>query len=219
MKSKNTVLTRYFWDKMLTETQNLQAELRALVKNTNFVASFIDDVSFVFDTDRSNTVLVTTSEPQQPAKTTETGMDSVLEVVLEQSKSTVEAVALAKTVLLNSIEAAEQQKNTVITGKVVVIAAEKPTAAEISFLNKILAAVTIEPTSVVYIYQKFTARELIAFSAAKIVLSFGGVTDFEPDHEVRSKSVTVIIAKSLAQLEQDIEAKKKLWLSMKGFFK
>ena len=219
MKSKNTVLTRYFWDKMLTDPQNLQAELRALSTNSTFVASFIDDVSFVLPEEGMDTITTTAFGTQQPEKPTEVVLNSSVEVGQEQSKPNKNVVAKPEEVTTHAKEALELPELVDHAGKVVVLAQEKPTAAEISFLNKILAAVAVEPASVVYIYQKFMARELSTFASAKIVLSFGAVSDFEPDHQVRSKAITVIIAKSLAGLEQDVEAKKKLWLSMKGFFK
>lgn len=219
MKSKNTVLTRYFWDKMSTEAQNLQAELNALAQNPMFVASFIDDVSYILAGDVPDTVNIATLKGTQPEKPVEVVEKSVITAEEKQPEPTIEVVPEAEVVSLVAAEAMEMPKTVDHAGKVVVITAEKPSDAEISFLNKILAAVAVAPTTVLHIHQKFAARELSTFASAKIILSFGAVTDFEPDHQVRSKAITVIIAKSLAQLEQDLAAKKKLWESMKGFFK
>lgn len=219
MKSKNTVLTRYFWDKMSTEAQNLQAELNALAQNPMFVASFIDDVSYILTGDVPDTVSIGVLEVPQPEKPTEVVEKATVAAEEKQPEPTFEVVTEAEVVSELAAEAKPMPKAVDHAGKVVVITAEKPTAAELSFLNKILAAVAVAPTTVVHIHQKFAARELSTFASAKIILSFGAVTDFEPDHQVRSKAITVIIAKSLAQLEQDLTAKKKLWESMKGFFK
>lgn len=219
MKSKNTVLTRYFWDKMSTEAQNLQAELNALAQNPMFVASFIDDVSYILTGDVPDTVSIATLKGMQPEKPAEVVEKTVVVVEEKQPEPTIEVVPEAEVVSVLAAESMEMPKTVDHAGKVVVITAEKPSAAEISLLNKILAAVAVSPTTVVHIHQKFAARELSTFASARIILSFGAVTDFEPDHQVRSKAITVIIAKSLAQLEQDLTAKKKLWESMKGFFK
>lgn len=219
MKSKNTVLTRYFWDKMSTEAQNLQDELNALAQNPMFVANFIDDVSFVLAgespeplKEASKSVDISPEATQKP----ETVAPKTEEKPVKQPIIKIEAPAPTP-----SLPIEEPKKPALPNHKdrVVVLSAKRPSEAEISFLNKILAAVAVDPSSVVHIHQSFTARELAAFASARIILSFGAVTDFVPDHQVRSKAITVIIAKSLSELEQDVASKKKLWESMKGFFK
>ncbi|MDP2189628.1 MAG: DNA polymerase III subunit psi [Sphingobacteriaceae bacterium] len=184
-----------------------------------FVANFIDDVSFVL-----------AGESPQPLEEVSKTIDKRPETIGNPEAATpkFEAKPEEKPIVkveapapMPSVPVEEVQKPTLPAHKdrVVVLSPQKPSDSEISFLNKILAAVAVDPTSVVHIHQSFAARELTAFASAKIILSFGAVTDFVPDHQVRSKAITVIIAKSLGELEQDVASKKKLWESMKGFFK
>jgi DNA polymerase III psi subunit len=219
MKSKNTVLTRYFWDKMSTKAQNLQSELNALGQNPVFVATFIDDVSFVMTDERAAVHMQIQTEVPENQNSEGIEVKSTDKEAEKLTKNSADVPSEPT----RSISTAPQELNSVVLidykDKVVVITPEKASEAEMIFLYKILAAVAVAPSSVVQIHQKFTARELTAFASAKIILSFGAVIDFIPDHQVRSKAITVIIAKSLVELEQDLTAKKKLWESMKGFFK
>jgi DNA polymerase III psi subunit len=219
MKSKNTVLTRYFWDKMSTEAQKLQAELNALAQNPVFVANFIDDVSFVLTSKEPDNLQGSSRINENSLQSADIPVSDTLKVDEKPSEQPIiEVKAPAPTPNVPTV-ASQKPEVAAHKDKVVVLCPQKPTAAEISFLNKILAAVAVDPASVLHIEQSFAARELTAFASAKIILSFGAVTDFVPDHQVRSKAITVIIAKSLGELEQDLESKKKLWESMKGFFK
>lgn len=214
MSDKNTVLSLYFWMKMKSNVNNLEKEIESLTKNPNFIVQFMDEPYFQLS--QQNTAVEKESALPNP---------SAVQDVSAFAKDVEPTLVFAPDrgldkVLNRETEAPETGavEDANWGGKVLVLTPQSPNESELALLLKVLSAVALADSDYVHINRSLKARELIAFESAKIILSFGAVTDFMPDHLVRSKQITVVISSPLSTLINDLDAKKKLWASMKAFF-
>lgn len=206
---------------MKSNVNNLQKETRLLANNPVFLAQFLDELIFDIPAQSKGEPPVSL---EQSAVESE-GMDGPMAEAQVLAIEEVPTESDATKEVLDETATAEDAKDMEPTalpvdwgGKVLVLTPEIPSESENILLQKVLSAVSLSANDFVHIQRSLQAKELIEFESAKIILSFGAVHDFAADHQVRSKRITVIISSPLHALEQDVEAKKKLWLSLKGFF-
>lgn len=209
----------------------LQEQLRHLATQPEFIAQFLHEGAYVFpvegqpleevklpvveatESNSANAVPVqpaaSAASPQQPQTSTQTPVAPKVEPVTPTTSIPTPASHQAEIV---STEASLQNK-------VVVLLPPEPSIKEVQFLHKILAASGISDDQVFLQEKVYQARGLALFAGSRMVLSFGAVSDFKADYQLRSKAITVIMADRLSVVDADIEAKKKLWAAMKSFFK
>lgn len=209
----------------------LQEQLRHLATQPEFIAQFLHEGAYVFpvegqpledvklpaveatESQSANAVPVqpaaSAASPQQPQMVAKTPEAPKAEPVPPANSIPTPATNKAETV---STEASWQNK-------VVVLLPPEPSIKEVQFLHKILAASGISDDQVFLQEKVYQARGLALFAGSRMVLSFGAVSDFKADYQIRSKAITVIMADRLSVVEADLEAKKKLWAAMKSFFK
>lgn len=209
----------------------LQEQLRHLATQPEFIAQFLHEGAYVFpvegqpledvklpaveatESQSANAVPVqpaaSAASPQQPQMVAKTPEAPKAEPVPPANSIPTPATNKAETV---STEASWQNK-------VVVLLPPEPSIKEVQFLHKILAASGISDDQVFLQEKVYQARGLALFAGSRVVLSFGAVSDFKADYQLRSKAITVIMADRLSVVEADLEAKKKLWAAMKSFFK
>lgn len=209
----------------------LQEQLRHLATQPEFIAQFLHEGAYVFpvegqpleevklpiveatESQSANAVPVqpaaSAASPQQPQMVAKTPEAPKAEPVPPANSNPTPATNKAETV---STEASWQNK-------VVVLLPPEPSIKEVQFLHKILAASGISDDQVFLQEKVYQARGLALFAGSRVVLSFGAVSDFKADYQLRSKAITVIMADRLSVVEADLEAKKKLWAAMKSFFK
>lgn len=206
---------------MKSNVNNLQKETRLLANNPVFLAHFLDEPVFDIPVQAQGATAVSTV--QSPVEL-EVADSPVIELEASSNQEVpTESVAINEgqedTANPDVSEHAETATLSVDwAGKVLVLTPEIPSESENRLLQKILSAVSLSENDFVHVHRSLPAKELIEFESAKIILSFGAVQDFAADHQVRTKRITVIICSPLHALEQDVEAKKKLWISLKGFF-
>lgn len=209
----------------------LQEQLRHLATQPEFIAQFLHEGAYVFlvegqpleevklpaveatESQSANAVPVqpaaSAASPQQPQMVAKTPEAAKAEPVPPANSIPTPATNKAETV---STEASWQNK-------VVVLLPPEPSIKEVQFLHKILAASGISDDQVFLQEKVYQARGLALFAGSRMVLSFGAVSDFKADYQLRSKAITVIMADRLSVVDADLEAKKKLWAAMKSFFK
>lgn len=209
----------------------LQEQLRHLATQPEFIAQFLHEGAYVFpvegqpledvklpaveatESQSANAVPVqpaaSAASPQQPQMVAKTPEAPKAEPVPPANSIPTPAPNKAETV---KTEASWQNK-------VVVLLPPEPSIKEVQFLHKILAASGISDDQVFLQEKVYQARGLALFAGSRMVLSFGAVSDFKADYQLRSKAITVIMADRLSVVDADLEAKKKLWAAMKSFFK
>lgn len=200
----------------------LQEQLRHLATQPEFISQFLHEGAYVFPIEPPQLV-----ESKAPIPEEITPQAAVVESVQVQSvSSTLEPVKAEPTIVAipkvsataGRVEEAPAAENSWLN-KVVVLLPPEPSIKEVQFLHKILAASAVTDEQV-YLQEKiYQARGLAVFAGSRLVLSFGAVSDFVADYQLRSKAITVIMADKLSVVETDLEAKKKLWAAMKSFFK
>ncbi len=207
----------------------LQQQLRQLATDSDFIAQFLQEGAYVFPQQSSLADSTDSAEEQQTSVHPAYGLQTAVrpETAVEGNKfARGETAQIAQpqenipaVPATSAAQNKTQQPSTAWQNKVVVLLPPEPAIKEVQFLHKVLAAVGI-PDEQVWVQEKyFQAKSLGQFEGSRIVLSFGAVTDFQADYQLRSKSITVIMADKLLEIEADIEAKKKLWGAMKSFFK
>jgi hypothetical protein len=206
---------------MKSNVNNLQKEIGLLANNPVFLAQFLDEPIFDIPAQSKGEPLVSMEQSAEEYKEINSPM-------VENQLLKIEEVPTESIETKQAIEETSTPKDSKDTepttlpvdweGKVLVLTPKIPSASEIILLQKVLSAVSLSANDFVHLQRSLHAKELIEFESAKIILSFGAVRDFAADHQVRSKRITVIISSPLHALEQDVEAKKKLWLSLKEFF-
>jgi len=204
---------------------SLQEQLRQLAAQPDFIAHFMHEGAYVF-ADQTPKAEVLRAEPKQDAVNLEAEKvnpapvaekpasqapaESPAHEPEEQSKPTAEPQIAAQQVQMPT---AFDWKN-----KVVVLLPPEPSIKEVQLLHKILAASGITDEHVLIQEKLFQAKALGQYEGSRIVLSFGAVTDFKADYQLRSRAITVIMADKLSHIESDVDAKRKLWAAMKSFF-
>lgn len=209
----------------------LQEQLRHLATQPEFIAQFLHEGAYVFPVEgqplnEPKTPLVEATEsqsanavPVQPAASAASPQQpQVVDKTPEAPKvETVTPTTSIPTPAPQKVEAVSTEASW--QNKVVVLLPPEPSIKEVQFLHKILAASGITDNQVFLQEKVYQARGLALFTGSRMVLSFGAVSDFKADYQLRSKAITVIMADRLSVVDADIEAKKKLWAAMKSFFK
>ena len=203
---------------------SLQEQLRHLAAQPDFVAQFMQEGAYVF-ADRlpeheaaslppKGNASAETAENVHPAVRDEMPKTpSAAEIPAtkaEEPKPVIEPQTIAP--------AAKASTNSDWRNKVVILLPPEPSIKEVQLLHKILAASGITEEEFFLQEKYYEAKSLGRFEGSRIVLSFGAVTDFKADYQLRSKAITVILADKLSHIESEVEAKKKLWAAMKSFF-
>lgn len=128
--------------------------------------------------------------------------------VSANTQSSTPVDALAQSPSLNS--------TSVFEGKVIVLLPESPTDTQHVLLNKIAAACGLAQDQT-YIQIGICGQDdFPQFLGARLILSFGALTNFDPDHQVHSDGIKYIPCLPLGRLETDANAKKILWNSLKS---
>lgn len=202
---------------MKSNTNSLKSEIGLLSKNPNFIGQFLDEAYFHLP-EQTNALTTEEIEPtisEKSASPPESPDEMVQGSPAQEEKS--DEIGKDEPA---SVEQSPLKEDLMPdwSRKVVVLTPQPPSEVEFALLQKVLASVSIVDSDYVHLNRSLHARELVEFESAKIIISFGAVVDFVPDHQVRSKRISVIISSSLGALATNIEAKKKLWTSMKSFF-
>jgi len=209
----------------------LQEQLRHLATQPGFISQFLHEGAYVFPVEAEQISESTPAVTDKPAPQTvsETPVQPIAtEITSNQRQTPVVNTELPKsepataTASSQSLEAAKPDQASVSPtwqNKVVVLLPPEPSIKEVQFLHKILAASGVSDDQVFLQEKVHQARGLALFTGSRLVLSFGAVNDFKADYQLRSKTITVIMADKLSVVEADLEAKKKLWAAMKSFFK
>lgn len=209
----------------------LQEQLRQLATQPEFIAQFLHEGAYVFPVEvqqiiEDNPPIADNFEPQSAVvKSEQPAANPTAPEQLHSVAGTLEPANAAPVPTSTSIPVSAPSKaETVSTevswqNKVVVLLPPEPSIKEVQFLHKILAASGISDNQVFLQEKVYQARGLALFAGSRMVLSFGAVSDFQADYQIRSKAITVIMAERLSIVDADLEAKKKLWAAMKSFFK
>lgn len=203
---------------------SLQEQLRHLAAQPDFVAQFMQEGAYVF-ADRSPEHEAASLPPKgnAPAEMAENAHPAVRDE-MPKTPSATEIPAIKaeepKPVIEPQIvePATRTSSNSDWRNKVVILLPPEPSIKEMQLLHKILTASGITEEQLFLQEKLYEAKALGQFEGSRIVLSFGAVTDFKADYQLRSKAITVIMADKLNHIESDVEAKKKLWAAMKSFF-
>lgn len=203
---------------------SLQEQLRHLAAQPDFVAQFMQEGAYVF-ADRSPEHEAASLPPKgnAPAETAENAHPAVRDEIPKTPSATEIPATKAeepKPVIEPQIvaPAAKTSGNSDWRNKVVILIPPEPSIKEMQLLHKILSASGITEERLFLREKLYEAKALGQFEGSRIVLSFGAVTDFKADYQLRSKAITVILADKLSHIESEVEAKKKLWVAMKSFF-
>jgi hypothetical protein len=100
--------------------------------------------------------------------------------------------------------------------KVVVLLPESPTETQQVLLNKITAACGLAQDQTHMHIGIFGQEDIPQFLGARLILSFGALTNIVPDHQAHSNGIKYIPCLPLGRLETDANAKKILWNSLKS---
>lgn len=203
----------------------LQEQLRHLAAQPDFVAQFMHEGAYVFADEATKAEVVNVppkleagGSDNEAANQAVSAAKPATHTSIEQPTTTEQVQVMPKT---EPQPNRQQVQNTAVPdwkNKVVVLIPPEPSIKEVQLLHKILAASAINEEHVLIQEKLFQAKSLAQYEGSRIVLSFGAVTDFKADYQLRSKAITVIMADKLAHVEADVDAKKKLWAAMKTFF-
>jgi DNA polymerase III psi subunit len=198
---------------MKGKEQMWQAELAELSGNADFLGVFLDDLTFhIWD---AETVNVPAPKPRLEAP----AIEAQAEAQEQLAPFSMQESAPASPESPNEVEHAPSKVTALShTGKVVVLIPKPLLPESQMLLQKILDAAGVKMDEVILLQERYAAKALTKFADARIVLSFGAVIDFAPDHQLRSKTITIIMAKDLLELQTDTNSKKQLWESMRRFF-
>jgi hypothetical protein len=83
-------------------------------------------------------------------------------------------------------------------------------------LNKITAACGLAQDQTHMHIGIFGQEDIPQFLGARLILSFGALTNIVPDHQAHSNGIKYIPCLPLGRLETDANAKKILWNSLKS---
>lgn len=200
---------------------SLQEQIRQLAHEPQFIEHFLHEGAYVFaeeqPTEVSAEAVELLSNAASTAATTSSEKPTAPPKLEELPAAGVPVPSEALPVAPEKVIQKSSETPSWIQ-KVVVLLPPEPSIKEVQLLHKILAASGITDDQVSIQEKLFQAKSLGQFAGSRIVLSFGAVTDFQADYQLRSKAITVIMADKLAHIEADVEAKKKLWAVMKSFF-
>lgn len=146
-------------------------------------------------------VLFLTSDPNLKRLVTSTSVDAVA-----QSSTPVDVPA----------QSPSSNSTSVFEGKVVVLVPDSPTETQQVLLNKITAACGLAQDQTHMHIGICGQEDIPQFLGARLILSFGALTNIVPDHQVHSDGIKYIPGLPLGRLETDANAKKILWNSLKS---
>lgn len=146
-------------------------------------------------------VLFLASDPNLKRPVTSTSVDEVA-----QSSAPVDVPA----------QSPSSNSTSVFEGKVVVLVPESPTETQQVLLNKITAACGLAQDQTHMHIGICGQEDIPQFLGARLILSFGALTNIVPDHQVHSDGIKYIPGLPLGRLETDANAKKILWNSLKS---
>ncbi len=146
-------------------------------------------------------VLFLTSDPNLKRLVTSTSVDAVA-----QSSTPVDVPA----------QSPSSNSTSVFEGKVIVLLPESPTETQQVLLNKITAACGLAQDQTHMHIGICVQEDIPQFLGARLILSFGALTNIVPDHQVHSDGIKYIPGLPLGRLETDANAKKILWNSLKS---
>jgi|GEM_PF-2085410 len=146
-------------------------------------------------------VLFLASDPDLKQPETSTSVDA-------QAQSSTPVDAPAQPPSLNAAS--------VFEGKLIVLLPESPTETQQALLNKITAACGLTQDQI-HIHIGICGQdEIPQFLGARLILSFGALSNIEPDQLAHAHTIPYIPCLPLGRLETDANAKKILWNSLKS---
>jgi len=146
-------------------------------------------------------VLFLASDPDLKQQETSTSVDA-------QAQSSTPVDAPAQPPSLNA--------TSVFEGKVIVLLPESPTETQQALLNKITAACGLTQDQIHMQTGICSQDEIPQFLGARLILSFGALSNIEPDQLTHAHTTPYIPCLPLGRLETDANAKKILWNSLKS---
>jgi DNA polymerase III psi subunit len=200
-------------------TNTFKAAFQTLAQNPAFVEQFLTDDVFIVHSRTANKPSEFVDEEPSAAPIQPKAQEIPATVTPTPTEPMAPSAVTKVESPITAINTPEQPTSVPWLNKIVLLLPSELSMAEIEFLNKILEAVKVSDDQVYHREGSWQAKQLSKFTGSRIILSFGAVTDFKPDHQIRSKLITVVITSSLAQLQQDVQAKKLLWTSLQTFFK
>ena len=133
-----------------------------------------------------------------------------------ETSTSVDAVAQSSTPVDVSAQSPSSNSTSVFEGKVVVLVPDSPTETQQVLLNKITAACGLAQDQTHMHIGICGQEDIPQFLGARLILSFGALTNIVPDHQVHSDGIKYIPGLPLGRLETDANAKKILWNSLKS---
>jgi len=127
---------------------------------------------------------------------------------LRQLKTSTSVDAHAQLQSLNS--------TSVFEGKVIVLLPDSPTETQQALLNKITAACGLAQDQIHMQIGICGQDDIPQFLGARLILSFGALSNIEPDQLAHAHTIPYIPCLPLGRLETDANAKKTLWSSLKS---
>jgi hypothetical protein len=104
----------------------------------------------------------------------------------------------------------------VFEGKLIVLLPESPTETQQALLNKITAACGLTQDQIHLQTGICSQDDIPQFLGARLILSFGALSNIEPDQLAHAHTIPYIPCLPLGRLETDANAKKILWSSLKS---
>lgn len=202
------------------------AGLQAEELNSEFLKNFLPETVFLVENDVPVTIA--------PASGIAQPIVSAPETIVTASPKTKSTPALPK--LPKQEQPAEEAKFNVIgenrKGVAVLVTipdTEFKRLPQLEFLNKILAAIGLQPTDVAYVNNVSGAiavfEDLQQTLKVNYILSFASRVDSNLPHEkftlynpVLLGNVPIVFSHALADLEHDVEKKKQLWGALQKVF-
>lgn len=132
------------------------------------------------------------------------------------TSTSVDAVAQSSTPVDVPAQSPSSNSTSVFEGKVVVLVPDSPTETQQVLLNKITAACGLAQDQTHMHIGICGQEDIPQFLGARLILSFGALTNIVPDHQVHSDGIKYILGLPLGRLETDANAKKILWNSLKS---
>lgn len=132
------------------------------------------------------------------------------------TSTSVDAVAQSSTPVDVPAQSPSSNSTSVFEGKVVVLVPDSPTETQQVLLNKITAACGLAQDQTHMHIGICGQEDIPQFLGARLILSFGALTNIVPDHQVHSDGIKYIPGLPLGRLETDANAKKILWNSLKS---
>jgi len=146
-------------------------------------------------------VLFLASDPDLKQPETSTSVDA-------QAQSSTPVDAPAQPPSLNAAS--------VFEGKLIVLLPESPTETQQALLNKITAACGLTQDQIHMQTGICSQDDIPQFLGARLILSFGALSNIEPDQLAHAHTIPYIPCLPLGRLETDANAKKILWSSLKS---